>query len=417
MTRSHKDRVHRAFALSSLLAITGCTINTTVEDSAIDYNESIERTVNQTTFNNVLRSMHRMPRHYTAIAVINGNLKLTAGGSLAATLPGSSTSTITSSATPSTVTTHSGDVFTPGLSGSFTTNPTFSVSVLESEEFYRGILQPLSTQVLGLYVSQGWDSELLTHLFVESVQFRAPSGITRVLRNDPCSDDWKRWAGKVEYAETLATAPRGVRIDELDADGLLALWGRGASVRECDGKTSCKDTNGYLVTPKTNRRLVMNTEKIENIEFIKGLSTFESDSTGDGQDHADSAFVKNFFATQSLLESENGVFLLNPNSKESITLVTRSTDGIVYSVGEYLRRIAENSNCEISIDGGDALFRVEKGAPEDGALVVGTVNGQPWFITPDADNRAMQILGLIQQLVNLHRKGENVPQSNFIQIN
>jgi hypothetical protein len=58
---------------------------------------------------------------------------------------------------------------TGGATAAMSGGPTFTVPVLDTQEFYQGILQPLSPQIIDYYVKQGYHPQILFNLFVSSV--------------------------------------------------------------------------------------------------------------------------------------------------------------------------------------------------------------------------------------------------------
>jgi hypothetical protein len=59
------------------------------------------------------------------------------------------------------------DIF--GLSGTVSGGPSFIVPVLDTQEFYEGILNPISLQIFDYYLEQGFPAEVLFDLFVSKV--------------------------------------------------------------------------------------------------------------------------------------------------------------------------------------------------------------------------------------------------------
>ena len=152
----------------------------------------VNRTSNVITLKNIARSYLRHPRHYTAISDIRGNFTVqgSAGvsglfgigrgntNSLVDTATTTATTTATevtnevlSTLTGTTGSTSAPETLTTNLGLTYTTNPQYTVAILESQNLTNGILNPLSAETLGLLVSQGWNSTLLANLLIESMTF------------------------------------------------------------------------------------------------------------------------------------------------------------------------------------------------------------------------------------------------------
>ena len=59
---------------------------------------------------------------------------------------------------------------TGNVSGTMSGGPTFVVPVLDTQEFYQGILNPIPLQVFDYYLQQGFPPELLFDLFVQKIE-------------------------------------------------------------------------------------------------------------------------------------------------------------------------------------------------------------------------------------------------------
>ncbi|NKB98539.1 MAG: hypothetical protein GKR90_08620 [Pseudomonadales bacterium] len=177
----------RLVSLGFVLVCAGCStfhIPTVPRDS-VDYNQAIEQMSNEIALLNVVRAKKWLPRHFTSISQIQGNLKITGSAELSAALPiDAVTKRIESAVGVTNVRTPRADSYAPKLSTSVTTNPNFTVSILESEEFYRGILSPIEASVIATYLDQGWNPELVAHVMFESLDFVFSDGAVLRLDND-----------------------------------------------------------------------------------------------------------------------------------------------------------------------------------------------------------------------------------------
>jgi hypothetical protein len=187
MLRQRRVIAAASMALASL-ALAGCAIVDKYSDRAVEYNLQAEKTQQQNLLLNIIRASLRRPMQFTGLSSITGNA--TASGGMTggvtklfqtpltslANLPVTSGSTVIARSVTST---GSG---TASLSG----GQTFTVPVLDTQEFYQGILTPVSPQVVDYYVQQGFPPQLLFDLFILSVEVIAadsPSCERFVFRN------------------------------------------------------------------------------------------------------------------------------------------------------------------------------------------------------------------------------------------
>ena len=180
MLRRRLLRRCRTLAIAAIavcpLALTGCAVVDKYSDRAVEYNLQAEKTQQQNLLLNVIRASLRRPMQFTGLTSITGTASASGsvtGGytnahqtpffSLFPNPPPSNTSTVISR-----VVTGTGSG-TASMSG----GPTFTVPVLDTQEFYQGILTPITHQIFDYYVKQGYPPQILFDLFVASVDIIA----------------------------------------------------------------------------------------------------------------------------------------------------------------------------------------------------------------------------------------------------
>ncbi len=167
-------------AVSSLLVFSGCSSHRQLATQAVDFNLTVEKAQNEMLLLNVIRAKDRLPMYMTGISSLNGNFStsLSAGSGVS--------NTHSRQREPSVV-----DTLTRGATASLGTavsaNPSFSLAVLDTQEFMRGFLMPIPMDMLGYYWSQEWPRALLLYLLVQRVEIEFPNGGIQVLRNYPNS--------------------------------------------------------------------------------------------------------------------------------------------------------------------------------------------------------------------------------------
>ncbi len=153
----------RPLLLAALL-LAGCSLGPTVAGQAGDYNLAVEQAANTQLLRNVLRARDQLPLHFTTVPQIRGSLSVGLGqpgiglpiGALAS------------------------QGLTLGFNGS--SSPSFDVSALDTQEFTRGLLEPLEPELFRYYLERGYSEQLLLLLMFNSVV--DPASGRRVL-NDP----------------------------------------------------------------------------------------------------------------------------------------------------------------------------------------------------------------------------------------
>ena len=168
------SRVASITALLSMPGILGCALIDNYSWRAVDYNKEAEVAQQQTLLLNIIRASMRRPMQFTSLQTVTGSANVT--GSLQGTglqtnqtpfvslFPGTTSPNSTNSALTR--------IMTGNLTGNVAMGgtATFTVPVLDTQEFYQGILTPIPLQALDYYLQQGIPAELLFDLFVNRIE-------------------------------------------------------------------------------------------------------------------------------------------------------------------------------------------------------------------------------------------------------
>jgi hypothetical protein len=156
-------------ALGAALAA-GCVPMQKFSTQATEYNVQTATAQDRTLLLNIMRAAHRLPMHFTELTTLTGTGTLTFGGTLTAPVGILNGGMGTGSAAP-TVT--------------VTETPTFNVAVLETQEFYQGMLKPLTVQHAATYLDEGLPPELIFTLMFGSIEFQPlPNSETSIIENN-----------------------------------------------------------------------------------------------------------------------------------------------------------------------------------------------------------------------------------------
>src|SRR5208282_189327 len=201
------------FALSVLLLLapagllTGCGPIDVYAFRAIQYNFEAEETQNQVILLNIVRSSLHRPMEFTEITNIVGANSAT--GTVGLSLPiGPHPAASITTATPS-----------ASLSGT----TTFTIPVLDTQDFYQGLLNDIQPQLLGYYLQTPFiPKDLILNLFIERIVLHdaaCPVSVhsticERDFRNNPDSrEDIALFQTLVSYLERL-----NISVEQLKTD-------------------------------------------------------------------------------------------------------------------------------------------------------------------------------------------------------
>jgi hypothetical protein len=166
-----QSRARLAGAAASVLALCACSMATSIQRDALDYNAGVANYNDQMLMYTILRARDEAPINLLALSTINGAVSMQ--GSLGA-MGGYKTTAGTNFAAS----------VTPGIQAS--SSPTWSMASLNTQGFTLGIIQPVSPVYVASKWSTGLDREFLLRLFIKSINLKDASGYHEYL-NDPNS--------------------------------------------------------------------------------------------------------------------------------------------------------------------------------------------------------------------------------------
>src|SRR6266850_3005928 len=174
-------RVACIAALLSVSGLFGCTIVDHYSMRAVDYNKEAEQAQESVLLLNIVRAALRRPMQFTSLTSITGNASMT--GSLNAGAGGIKQTPYislfpfsTGLTGPNTLAQSTNSAISRLASQNLTGNvamtggATFTVPVLDTQEFYQGILTPIPLQAFDYYLQQGFPPEVLFDLFVLKIE-------------------------------------------------------------------------------------------------------------------------------------------------------------------------------------------------------------------------------------------------------
>lgn len=153
--------------------LTACASLGPAAEGAVSANLEIEEMQNKIVLLNIARTSLRRPPTYTTLSSVAGKVRPTGGISLAI---------------PFGPNLSAGGTGTATLSAQANDAPTVTLSPLETQEFYNGIMSPIKKETIDFYVQQGFSRALLFNLFFSRIEVDDGSKI-KVYRNYPGNDD------------------------------------------------------------------------------------------------------------------------------------------------------------------------------------------------------------------------------------
>ena len=441
---------------ASLILLSGCTVEQNFSRNLIASNKAEQNAFNQTLLLNILRSRVREPRAYSRFTALRGSASVTSSVGLSLPfLPGISTGNPATGSPSLSV--------TPGISD--------DVAPQEDQEFYRGILTPVSKATWALYQDQGWPTDLLFHVLVEQISISQADfqkfnkavavACTHVAKSDKertwqCKawDDPRKDTSKAKLA--CSGVPwRGIRAGEpiviLSNEpakpcerfefekfvyGLMAL-GFGIQKRDADA-----------VGPPIKATAFQNLAWIEKLKD-SGLEVApKEDDHGKAVDgwyivrSTDPKYVVQLDNYPVLRESQGRSFLsiervdlnLNPHEPSTahsadrkadlpkITIKTRSPDSALYYLGEIARATlplssdTPRSDVMYRTDGGPhVLLRIHEGEIADSAVTV-RFAGKIYSVARNGNEHTMQLFELMKQIFALYNRASTAPATTAVTV-
>lgn len=157
-------RSRSAVSLAIAVILGGCAIVDQYSGRAIVYNLQAEQAQDQALLLNIVRAYLRRPMQFTTVSSITGTANASGGAQYV--LP---TNVPLRPATNGASIASFPPVPSWTFSGSMSGGPAFNVPVLDTQEFYQGILKPIPAQIYDLYLKGNYPSDLLFNLFIQKV--------------------------------------------------------------------------------------------------------------------------------------------------------------------------------------------------------------------------------------------------------
>lgn len=415
--------------------ITGaCTFSPQLQRAAVKHNDIVANSNNELVLVNILRARDREPLHFTSVSKLYGDAQITAkaaanmaikGGTPTTTRNADGDLTQTSTLAGTEVTTPSGEL-TLGAKSSL------DVAVWDTQEFYQGITASIPAGTLAHYLHQGWPSDLMTNLFVSSVDFVArsddPGGKYRkgqVVGSFTNNPNTISRAGQDFYA--FVRCYRLTSIPKAGTDAQLVRLGDLKEIKLADLAILDGEKFDLTAPDKAPERWISRKGKSGDSLALRAINS---------QDGEGSCGGSSFLFAESASSVASGGFEGKPDEHSVIAtgsfvkdgssipvevqVVLRSVDGVIYYLGEYLR--AAHPPLLVSDVGAIPIISVTRKRP-DRAFTTTSYRGTRYFV-PSTDEgritqesgRSSQVFALIEQLLNLQKSAKDRPTTQTVRV-
>ncbi len=390
-----------------LLGTAACSVPLQIKDHARRTNQIVWQVHAEMILKNILRARDHQPMLFTSVDQVRGSLTYTAGtGALPVPFGGDAN-----------------NVYGINPTASITSSPSFDVTILLDEDFYRGILSPIPLDYIKLYVEQGWPIDELLLLTIESYPGcdNPVAPCDNSPQNGPAFDNFVSILDSVTNGCSGSNCLRfGIRkpdaitvFPEVVGDfNLVAALQAGYTVEESGGtytvrKSSSQVLNGPCVDESTG-------EPTQEAFF---LSSFSSDREFANQVMDGSITGVSpppFIGTAVGIEGDTSS---EEKGKKCGEIVFRSPQGVIYYLGESLRPGARPIAIPTS---GTPQFVVEcdpDSQPEDFVLSVphdGVLCGIPGNSLHAGDS--LRTLSFVSQLLGLERSAKSLRTTGATQV-
>lgn len=459
-------------AAAAAVLASGCAYRTHTTGMAIDYNDFVAATTNKQTVLNVLRASRREPMHFTSFSEVVGTVRGSGSAGVGLAVNGDSASITRSAAGISRTAAEGATNVAPSLSVAVATGTDFKIAANATDEFYKGILNPVASATVVNYLRQGFPADLLTHLVVGRLEFwvnitrpdgsktlewlmtadNRPSSMADIATFDAAVRcRWLDYQPRVAPARTLEAASIGdfgtltaeqlARV-ELVADGAgrrsyrlsfpertdfsLVLSERNADTGECqriDYDLRMKIDAWLRAQPGSPQPRP--TGEAARLHSEGPLAPRSSDMTLGGDDEAERS-------TTSLRLGKQGFFdeLLPAGYTGDLVvdITLRSAQGIIYYLGEYVRPSAppvllrqNGTGCPGYCIPILRVLPVSAVPPEERFVEIG-YRGASYAVPlsgavlGEAAGRSSQTIDLVQQLLNLNRSAKDLPATPLVRV-
>jgi hypothetical protein len=438
------------------VGLAACAVVDQYSGRAVVYNLQAEQAQEQALLLNVVRASLRRPMQFTGLQSITGT------ASASGSFTGGATNTIQNPLislfrlNPPNTSTLVASTLASTLSGtaSMSGGPTFSVPVLDTQEFYQGFLTPISGQLFDLYFQYGYPRDVLFNVMIEKIIIKRLDGECRVEVHTPeCEMTIRNYApedvslelfqGMIGYLIRLGLSTEPIvepaKSQKGDAKPAAELKQFGFCFAPRDAM-DYRLINRHVLCGHPAAGLQLKASEIGRKSLVSGVplpkdlmdrlyaDTIEPRLSGEDHDVRAEGYRR--------IRAFGG-------KNVSVSFNTRSIEGILYYLGEVVRRSARpeggQSSHPVQVRVGPPqnpfpdkpcpfeqgtingyrctnLFVVDEGSSGFGAISV-DYDGRQYSISSDTSNSwTMPVFDVVKQLQAVNTSAKQLPASNLISV-
>ena len=418
-----------------LFATSGCAFGPQLRRVAVDHNQLVANSNNELVLLNILRARDREPLHFTSVSKLIGDASIqgTAGSNIVVKGGTDTVRTNAAGELVDTATLAGTEITTPSAQLVIGGKSSMDVAIWDTQEFYQGITTSVPAGTLAHYLHQGWPGDLMTYLFVRSIDFVASEPgdgfakgeIVHRIMNDPedavSRDEFGAFVScyrldDIHKAGVDTRLAPLAAVDDLKLADLAVLDGEkfdvdkdkddvGAPVVERWVKRKGRGGDALALVPAPGCNLRQH--------HLKSGFLQHPDRTG-SRFQGFSAGEQSTIATGTYTHAGKSI-------RVDVQVVLRSIEGVIYFLGEYAR--APNPPYLVSSNIGPVpILRLRMTRPPD-VFVATRFKGDRYYVPAHRGGamtleagRSTQVFTLVQQLINLQKSVKDRPTTQTVRV-
>jgi hypothetical protein len=404
-------------------SLSSCVVVDNFAGRSVDYNLQAEHSKNENLLLNVVRAAYRKPLQFTELMTVTGQASASVTGVF--TLPFAANHAAATRIFS----------FSPGAAVSG--GPNFTVAVLNTKEFYQGILTPIPMQIVALFFYEGFPKSVLLTLAALRFEYGPKDGPMTEVYNDVSSTekymDFKIFIESLidagldteKITDTVVLGPPLIDADVRDIKNLQNLHSQGVEI----SRHLITDENPNLLTEELEHLKRKGYTYYYQLQTKKTLYRFCFHPLRANPKLLDQSLAKQI--TREIGQSGEYQFVpeilcgaseRDRKSKHAIVLEIspRSVEGIIYYLGEIVRRqlnLEGRDLFEPTVKNDNILFKVTR-TPAAGASISTTYEGVDYYVSVDplGHDRSVQVMEFVTQLFALSNSAKDLPAPSFISV-
>ena len=408
-----------------MVVLLGCGLADQFSAEFVEYNVQAETIKNQNLLNNIIRSAYRRPLQFTDLTTITGQVSVSGTGAFFIPFGGprsGSSRTYT---------------FSPSVTASDT--PNFTVAVLNTKEFYNGILAPIPIQTLAFYFQEGFPPRVLLTVLISEIvygssnslqhRYNEPNDFAKFYRTLSSLTDNGLTIEPTQNTKVLgpplrsSAVPGPKDLADLDAQGveIVGYVGDNQPAKPEGYYRVEKRVSSYrfCFDPSRMRRGALPLEP--GMPKLAGAALCGSGEPAQGAKPGSSA-------AQSYRQ-QSGIQTLQTGAEDegSLSFRVRSVEGVIYYLGEWARYelgleepVAPPTMSYTNQQGEareDILFQISRGAGR-GPSIDTAYQGSDYHINvdPKGHDRSSQVMELVTELLALNNSAKDLPAPSVLPV-